>query len=694
MITTAILTIDGHAVEINGEKNLLELIRKAHVELPTFCYHSELSIYGACRLCMVEVEGRGLVAACSTPPEPGMAIRTQTGPVRELRKTNLELLLASGNHDCPTCGKSGSCKLQSLAERLGVTKVRFKAPREERPIDTSSPSIVRDPNRCVLCGDCVRVCSEIQGLGVLDFVNRGSQITVGPAFNKGLDQVDCVACGQCAAVCPTGALLVKSDVDRLHAALEDPTKKVVIQVAPAVRVAIGENFNLPSSPQVMGMLASALRRLGFDRVYDTAFAADLTVVEEAHEFLQRKAKNRNLPLFTSCCPAWVKLAEQDFPELLPRITPNQVGYKTKVEHLSSCRSPQQMFGSVAKKVLPVEMGIQREDLVVVALMPCTAKKFEARRDEFKVRYNPDVDIVITTQEIIRMIQSAGLSFGDLEPESLDQPFGSKSGAGIIFGNSGGVTEAVLRYLVDNLQVSREGREILDVVRSDKGRREFTVDLPIGTVKAAVVHGLGNARALVEEISDGRAEFDFVEVMACPGGCVSGAGQPTTGDTELRRKRTTALRRLDVTMDTHRPQENPALDKLYAEHLEGHPGSHEAHRMLHTYYSSRKRIQSEGLSFSEVSGKPRIPVSVCLGTSCHLRGSQDLLRQLLQQSDSGELMDKFEIRGTFCMEACELGPSVHINDSTIHHATLDKVLARMEEVQDDEPVSMETHSCFR
>ena len=688
------LTIDGMAVEIEGEKNLLELVRKVHIELPTFCYHSELSVYGACRLCMVDVEGRGLQAACSTPPEPGMVLRTQTRGVRELRRTNLELLLASGNHDCPTCGKNGSCKLQSLAERMGVTKVRFKAPREERPIDTSSPSLVRDPNRCVLCGDCVRVCDEIQGIGVLDFLNRGSQITVGPAFHKGLDQVDCVACGQCAAACPTGALLVKSDVERVQQVLDDPRKQVVIQVAPAVRVALGEAFGLPAGANVMGQLVAALRRLGFDKVYDTAFAADLTVIEEANEFLQRKTRNRDLPLFTSCCPAWVKLAEQDFPELLPHVKLNESRFKVRVEHLSSCRSPQQMFGSLAKRVLPAQLGIAREDLVVVSLMPCTAKKFEAGRDEFKVHYQPDVDIVVTTQEMIRMIRSAGLSLAELAPESLDTPFGAKTGAGIIFGNSGGVTEAVLRYLAGNLGERKEGRKILEVVRSDKGRREFTADLPTGPVRAAVVHGLANARQLVDELNEGTAQFDFVEVMACPGGCVCGAGQPTAKEPGTGRKRAVGLRHLDIAMDTHRPQENPAIDAIYQEHLQGRPGSHEAHQLLHTNYYNRKRIQSDGLSFSELGGKPRIPVSVCIGTGCHLRGGQDLLHQLLRRAENDPLLDSFEIRATFCMEACDLGPSVHVNDQTIHHATLEEVLERMAEVQDDEPVSMETHTCFR
>ncbi|HWQ08424.1 MAG TPA: [Fe-Fe] hydrogenase large subunit C-terminal domain-containing protein, partial [Holophaga sp.] len=311
-----------------------------------------------------------------------------------------------------------------------------------------------------------------------------------------------------------------------------------------------------------------------------------------------------------------------------------------------------------------------------------------------VHYQPDVDIVVTTQEMIRMILSAGLSLAELAPESLDTPFGAKTGAGIIFGNSGGVTEAVLRYLAGNLNETKAGRQILEVVRSDKGRREFTVDLPTGPVRAAVVQGLANARQLVDELNEGSAQFDFVEVMACPGGCVCGAGQPTAKEPGTGRKRTVGLRHLDIAMDNHRPQENPAIDAIYQEHLQGRPGSHEAHQLLHTNYYNRKRIQSDGLSFSELGGKPRIPVSVCIGTGCHLRGGQDLLHQLLRRADTDELMEKFEIRATFCMEACDLGPSVHVNDQTLHHATLEDVLERMAEVQDDEPVSMETHTCFR
>jgi len=648
MSDTQTLTIDGFKVAIQGERNLLEVIRKAHIELPTFCYHSELSIYGACRLCVVEVEGRGAIAACSTPPEAGMRVRTQTAPVRELRKVNLELLLASGRHDCPTCGKSGSCKLQSLAQRLGVDKVRFKAPLQDKPLDLSSPGLVRDPNKCVLCGDCVRVCQEIQGLGVLDFAGRGAQVTVAPAFNKGMDEVECVQCGQCAAVCPTGAITVRQDVEAVRAALADPAKTVVVQVAPAVRVALGEPFGLEADPHVMGRAVAALRRLGFDKVFDTAFAADLTIMEEGREFLERRAKGEKLPLFTSCCPAWVRFLEQEGAAELP--------------HLSSCRSPQQMFGSLAKDLLPAELGTTREDLVVVAVMPCTAKKSEARRPEFAKDGNPDVDFVLTTQELARMIQESGLALGELEPEGMDTPFGLKTGAGIIFGNSGGVTEAVLRNVAGLLG----GEAVIDEVRSAKGRRTATLELPDGPLRLAVVHGLANARALLEDIRGGKEQVDFVEVMACPGGCAGGAGQPGKTAASAGARRAKELRRLDSAMDLRIPHQNAHVAKVYEERL-GEPGGPEAHRLLHTGYAVRRRIQGEGMALTP-EGQGRVPVSVCVGTTCHLRGSQKLLQELLGRVEREELEDKVEIRATFCMEACDRGPTVRVAGHTLHRAT--------------------------
>jgi NADH-quinone oxidoreductase subunit G len=646
------LTIDGFKVQIQGERNLLEVIRKAHIELPTFCYHSELSIYGACRLCMVDVEGRGTVASCSTLPEPGMRVRTQTAAIREMRKVNLELLLASGNHDCPTCAKSGSCKLQSLAQRLGVDRVRFNAPREEKPLDLSSPGLVRDPNKCVLCGDCVRVCSEIQGLGVLDFTRRGAQVTVAPAFDKPMDDVDCVQCGQCSAVCPTGAIVVRQDVERVHAALADPAKTVVVQVAPAVRVALGEMFRLQDDGLAMGRATAALRRLGFDKVFDTAFTADLTIMEEGAEFLARRAEGGTLPLFTSCCPAWVRFMEQE--------------YATELPNLSTCRSPQQMFGSLAKETLPAELGIRREDLVVVSVMPCTAKKSEALRPEFATDGNPDVDFVLTTQELGRMVQDAGIALEELEPEGMDMPFGVKTGGGIIFGNSGGVTEAVVRNLVG---VLGEGT-VIDEVRSTKGRRTVDLDLPGGGIRVAVVHGLANARALMEDIKAGREKADFVEVMACPGGCSGGAGQPVAAGA-TRARRADSIRRLDASMDLRVPKENSYVSQVYKDRL-GEPNSHEAHRLLHTHYAVRRRIQGDGIALTP-EGPGRIPVTVCVGTSCHLRGSQKLLQELLRTLEERELDGEVEVKATFCMEACDRGPTVRVGGATLHRADLPQVL---------------------
>ncbi|MCL1907838.1 MAG: [FeFe] hydrogenase, group A [Holophagaceae bacterium] len=654
MVDGKVITVDGFRVVVDDEQNLLQIIRKAHIELPTFCYHSELSVYGACRLCMVEVEGRGLVTACTTKPEPGMIIATQTPQVRELRRINIELLLASGNHDCPTCGKSGSCKLQSLAERLGVNEVRLKRPSEQKPLDLTSPSMLRDPNKCVLCGDCVRYCSEIQGIGVLDFTHRGSHSTVSPAFNKGLFDVDCVACGQCSVVCPVGALLVRSEIEKAHQYIQDPDKTVVVQVAPAVRAAIGEAFGIPSSTYAMGQIIAALRRLGFDKVFDTSFSADLTVWEEATEFLNRKKNGSKLPLFTSCCPAWVKMVEHNFPEIL--------------DNLSTCRSPQQMFGSIAKEMLPMEIGIKRENLVVVSIMPCTAKKYEAGRDEFYSSNQRDVDLVLTTQELIRMIHEAGIVFHDLPVESVDQPFGVKTGAGVIFANSGGVTEAVIRHVAGHLG---DSDPTIEEVRSEKNRREFVLPIPGGETRMAVVYGLAKARDLVLEILAGDCNLEFVEVMACPGGCIGGAGQPVTHSATTRKVRTQTIRHIDTMLDAHCPTENRLVRDIYREHL-GEPNSSEAHRLLHTHYHSRKRISGQGISLSEITGLAKIPVSICIGTACHLRGAQHLLKQVLKYVMDADLDEHFEISATFCMENCEHGPSVKVNGHHIRHATFETV----------------------
>ena len=677
MVNDKVITIDGFRVGVDGEANLLQVIRKAHIELPTFCYHSELSVYGACRLCMVEIEGRGLATACSTTPEPGMVIKTQTAQVRELRKINIELLLASGNHDCPTCGKSGSCKLQSLAERLGVRLVRFKAPIEPKPLDYTSPSLIRDPNKCVLCGDCVRFCSEIQGIGVFDFTYRGSRSAVSPAFNKGLFEVDCVACGQCAAVCPVGALLVNSEVEKAHQYIQDPQKTVVVQVAPAVRAAIGGALGVTDDMFTMGRIIAALRRLGFDKVFDTSFGADLTIWEEATEFVNRKKKGEKLPLFTSCCPAWVKMAEHNFPEIL--------------DNLSTCRSPQQMFGSIAKEVLPNELGIERKNLVVVSIMPCTAKKFEAGRAEFYTEGQRDVDLVLTTQELARMIQDAGIIFSELPVESVDQPLGVKTGAGVIFANSGGVTEAVIRFAAGRLG---ENDPVIEEVRSEKNRREFALPTKDGEIRMAVVYGLAKAKELVREIKEGKSNVEFVEVMACPGGCIGGAGQPDAHSAATRRQRAQTIRVVDTTHDAHCPQENRVIKDLYRERL-GEPNGHEAHRLLHTHYHSRKRISDENISLSEITGLAKIPVSICIGTACHLRGAQTLLQQVLGYVTESEQDEQFDISATFCMENCEHGPSVTVNGHLIKRATFELVKEKLAAAASGAlPLAEISHDCAR
>ncbi|HSV26990.1 MAG TPA: [Fe-Fe] hydrogenase large subunit C-terminal domain-containing protein, partial [Sedimentisphaerales bacterium] len=408
------ITLNGRPAAIDNEKNLLEVIRKANIDLPTFCYHSDLSVYGACRLCIVEIDGVGLQTSCSIKATPGMTVRTHTERLRKMRRIYLELLLASHHQKCTTCVKNSMCKLQDLAAKMGIEQVRFKTTESSKPIDDTNPSLVRDPNKCILCGDCVRACEEMQGVGAIDFAKRGAATTVTPAFGKSLKQVDCVYCGLCVSVCPTGAITPKSEIEQVWAAISNPKKTVVAQIAPAVRVAIGEMFGLEAGQVTTGKIAAALKMLGFDKVFDTSYAADLTVIEETTEFLARKQKGEKLPQFTSCCPAWVKFAEQYLPDFL--------------SNLSSCRSPQQMFGSLAKRILPEQLKIDAADLFVVSIMPCTAKKFEATRPEFRGDKGPDVDAVLTTQELGRMIHQAGIRFNDLTPDSLDMPMSYKTGA--------------------------------------------------------------------------------------------------------------------------------------------------------------------------------------------------------------------------------------------------------------------------
>lgn len=657
------IVIDGREIEIKGERNVLEVARRAGIDIPTFCYHSHLSVYGACRLCLVDIEGRGIVTSCSTAPEPGMRIKTNTDEIREIRKVAVELLLANHDQSCPTCAKSASCKLQSLARRLGVEEVRYRKVMEWQKIDKSGYSLVRDPNKCILCGDCVRACEEVQGIGAIDFVGRGAKTTVKPAFGKQLDKVECVNCGLCASVCPTGAITPRSEVEGVWRAINDPTKKVIAQVAPAVRVAIGEMFGLAPGTIATGQVAAALRSIGFAAVYDTSFAADLTVIEEGREFLARFGKGERLPQFTSCCPGWVKYAEQYAPDML--------------QNLSSCRSPQQMFGSLAKAILPDEMGIDAKDLVVVSIMPCTAKKFEARRPEFVKSGIPDVDYVMTTQELGRMIEEAGLSLDAMEPESMDRPFGQRTGAGVIFGASGGVTEAVLRFAAASLGAPKYGPVEYKQVRGLDGIREAEIDLKGKKLKLAVVHGLANAGRILDDIRSGKRTYDLVEVMSCPGGCVGGAGQPVPKHAGAVEKRIKGLYQSDVMSDCRVSSENDAVMGYYDGVL-GADNGKAAHSLLHTKYHMRQRIAGYGMDLSKAAGAERVQVKVCVGTSCMVRGSQKVLRELVEHVGEAHLEDRVDIEATFCFEACDKGPTVTIAGRTINRCSPAEAVRALDE----------------
>ena len=555
------MTIDGITVELNGEKNLLELIRKVGIDLPTFCYHSELSVYGACRMCMIENDRGGLEAACSTPPRAGMNIRTNTERLRKYRRVILELLLANHCRDCTTCENSGQCKLQDLAKRFNIEGVRFPNTAAEPAIESSSVSIVRDQHKCILCGDCVRMCNEIQNVGAIDFAHRGSKMTISTAFEIPLAESPCVGCGQCAAVCPTGAIVIKIDVDKVWKALDDKDVKVSVQIAPAVRVALGQAFGLPSGENSMGKIVAALRRMGFDSIFDTSTSADLTVLEESNELAERLAEGgHDMPLFSSCCPAWVRFCETKYPDLMPNV--------------SSCKSPMQMFAAVIRE----QERTSRRRHVHVAVMPCTAKKFEAVRDEFKLDGVPDVDYVLTTQELIRMIREANLVFSDLEPEAVDMPFGTMTGAGVIFGVTGGVTEAVLRRLASDKSNAGLMSLAYTGVRGLEGVKETTIEVGGSPVRIAMVSGLNNASKLIDRIRAGE-HFDFVEVMACPNGCINGGGQPPVPAAE-KAQRSAGLYAADKLCSIKRSEENPLMMSLYNGILKGR-----VHELLHVHYGA-------------------------------------------------------------------------------------------------------------
>ena len=560
------LTIDGIPVEINGEKNLLALIQKVGIKMPTFCYHSELSTYGACRMCMVEDQWGTLHASCSTPPKPGMEIRTNTERLRKYRKVILELLLANHCRDCTTCDNNEKCKLQDIARRFHIEGVRFPNAASKPDVDDSSPCITIDHHKCILCGDCVRTCNEIQNVGVIDFMNRGSRMVVGTAFHKPIGETDCVGCGQCSAVCPTGAIVVKNNISDVWKALSDKDTMVTIQIAPAVRVAVGEAFGFSAGENVLDKLVTALKLMGVDEVYDTTFGADFTTIAESEEFLERLKNGGPFPMFTSCCPAWVKYLENENPKYL--------------KNISTCKSPMEMVGAIFRDKYAAKDAADGRTTYHIAIMPCTAKKMEAARPEFIHDGRPDVDLVLTTREVIDMMQETGIQLGELELESPDLPFGLGSGAAVIYGTSGGVAEAVVRHcLPDKSKNALREISILGL-RGDAPIKEASVTIGDTELKLAVVNGLANAKKLLKEIDEGKKFYHLIEVMTCQGGCVGGAGQPY-GLKKSKEKRGDGLHLSDNAAMFKRAERNPVVAQMMAEY-----GEERCHELLHVSYTSK------------------------------------------------------------------------------------------------------------
>lgn len=568
------LTIDGREVQIVKDKTILEAAKKANIHIPTLCYLAEINQIGACRICLVEIEGsRNLTAACTAPVSPGMKVFTNTPRVRKARKTNLELLLSDHDYSCPSCARNLNCELQSLAQQFGIREIRFAGQRHQYPKDISTPALIRDPNKCILCRRCVAVCREVQTVKAIVPLERGFTTLIGPAFQGNLADSTCVQCGQCALVCPTGAIVEKEYIDHVWEAIGNPGKHVVVQTAPAIRVAISEEFGGEPGEISTGKLVAALRRLGFDKVFDTDFTADLTIMEEGSEFLERLQKGGTLPLLTSCSPGWINFIETFYPELLP--------------NLSTCKSPQQMFGALAKTYYPPKAGIDPAKVVSVSIMPCTAKKYECQRPEMRDSGYQDVDYVLTTRELARMIRQAGIDFSSLPEEDYDEPLGISTGAGLIFGATGGVMEAALRTAYE-LATGKELQEInFYDVRGLEGIKEAEVDIDGTVVKVAVAHGLGNARKLMEQVKSGEADYHFIEIMCCPGGCIGGGGQPIPTNLEIRGKRIKGIYEGDEAMPLRKSHDNPAIQQLYKEFL-GQPLSEKSHRLLHTTYTPKEK----------------------------------------------------------------------------------------------------------
>ncbi len=573
--TTVKLTINGIGVEAPVGSTILQAAELAGVHIPTLCHHPDQAVKGVCRICVVEVErSKTMQAACAFPVAEGMVVRTNTPAVREARRVILELILSRHPQDCPSCARNKRCELQSLAEEMNVRDVRFTRREKSYPKDESTPSLVRDPAKCIVCRRCVYTCNEVQGVGALFPAYRGHEAIVVPAYDNPLIDIACSLCGQCVHACPVGAITERDDTGKVWAALADPKMHVVVQTAPAIRATLGEEAGAPAGTLVTGKMVAALRRLGFARVFDTDFTADLTIMEEGSELIGRLTKGGVLPLISSCSPGWIKFIEHFFPELLP--------------NLSSCKSPQQMFGALAKTYYAQKFGIDPANMFVVSVMPCTAKKFEAARPEMNSSGYRDVDVVLTSRELGRMFRESGIDWDRLADEEFDDPLGRSTGAAAIFGATGGVMEAALRTAYE--LVTKKELKNLDFVgvRGMAKIKEATVDLDGTKLSVAVAHGLGNAKELLERVKSGKATYHFIEIMACPGGCIGGGGQPIKTTNAVREKRIDAIYREDKRMLIRKSHENPAITQIYKEFL-GEPLGHKSHELLHTHYTPRQKV---------------------------------------------------------------------------------------------------------
>lgn len=567
------LTIDDQIVQVEEGTTILEAAREVGIEIPTLCYHPDLSLHGACRVCVVEdLEKNILVASCVTPAVDGMRISTRSARARRARRRNVILLLANHPNDCLGCDRNGTCELQKIAYSLGIRREDvdlLAGERRDLPLDDIGPALKRDPNKCILCGRCVRLCEEIQGVSALQFSNRGFDSIVSTAFGLPQSEINCANCGQCATICPVGAITEVSEINKVWDALEDDSKHVVVQTAPAIQATIGEEFGLEPGTVVTGKLVAALRKLGFDRVFSTEFTADLTIMEEGHEFLERLQENKNLPQITSCCPGWIKYAEHNYPDLL--------------DHVSSAKSPQQMFSALAKTYYAEKEGLDPEKIFTVSIMPCTAKKFEKEREELRDSGYKDTDAVLTTRELARMIKEVGLDFVNLEDEEYDELMGKSTGAATIFGTTGGVAEAAVRTVKEKL--TGEPLERLNL--GFRGVNEAKVEIGDRVVNIAIANGLKNAAKLLDEVRAGKSKYDFIEIMACPHGCVGGGGQPLPMSKEKKDKRAQGLANIDKNKYIRKSHENPMIIKLYEDYL-GEPLSEKSHKLLHTSYKKRAK----------------------------------------------------------------------------------------------------------